>query len=384
VPFSSRLPRDLSPNSWARLRTERGEDILDLTTGNPTTCGIPYPPDLLVRLGRPEGLTYRPDPRGLEAARLAVARDYARRGAVVDPGAVVLTASTSEAYALLLKLLCDPGDAVLVPRPSYPLFDHLCRLEAARPVAYPLDPADGWQPRLPGAGVSRARALIAVHPNNPTGSYLEPRVCGDLMEHCARLGAALIVDEVFLDYGLAPGSGAASLAGASRVLTFALGGLSKSVGLPQVKVAWIVVSGPAREAREARERLEFIADQYLSASTPAQLALGELLARGGAVRAAILDRCRENLRFLEGAIAGVPAVSLPRPGGGWSAVLRFPGMVDEESLALELLEHDGVAVHPGYFFDFPGEGYLVVSLLPEPDRFARGAGRVLARIASHL
>jgi alanine-synthesizing transaminase len=381
--FSGRIPMDLRPNAIARARGRR-EIPFDLTVSNPTACGIPYPESLLAPLSRPAGLVYRPEPLGIESARRAVAADCRRHGAVVDPGHVAIVASSSEAYSFLFKLLCEPGDAVLVPYPSYPLFEHLAALDGVRAVPYRLDPDDGWQPSLPAAMPDRARAIVAVHPNNPTGSYVEEASARSLARACARHGLALIADEVFLDYPLVRAEGMPSLAARAEALTFALGGLSKSLGLPQLKLSWIATSGPGGAVEEAVRRLEFIADSYLSVATPVQLALPLLLSEAVPVRGAILARCRENLGTLRAAAAAVPAVSVPPPQGGWSAVLRFPSTIDEEALALELLEQDGVAIHPGYFFDFPGRSYAVVSLLPEPAVFSEGAQHLLRRIAAKI
>jgi aspartate/methionine/tyrosine aminotransferase len=383
--FSRRLPPDLRPTPLARLRAARPRPPFDLTVSNPTRCGLPYPGGLLAALADPAGLVYSPDPRGLESARRAVAADYRRHGVEVDPERIVLTASSSEAYAILFKLLCDPGDAVLVPTPSYPLFEHLAALEGIRAAPYPLDPGAGWQPAPDPAGPERARALIVVHPNNPTGSYVTPAAAARLVDTAARCGLALIVDEVFLDYPLRPAARPASFAATEPVLTFALGGLSKGLGLPQLKLGWIVASGPPGAVDEALDRLAFIADHYLSVGTPVQLALPRLMADAAPVRLAIRERCRRNLDALDELARELPAVSVLRPDGGWSAGLRYPAaLVDEEALALALLEEDGVAVHPGYFFDFPTAGYVVVSLLPEPETFAAGVARLLQRVATRL
>ena len=383
VMFSGRIPGDLRPNAIARARRET-EVPFDLTVSNPTVCGIPYPETLLAPLARPGGLVYRPDPLGIEIARRGIAADYLRHGARVEPGRIVLAASSSEAYAFLFKLLCDPGDCVMVPVPSYPLFEHLAALEGVRAVPYALHAEDDWQPSLPEVLPERARALIAVHPNNPTGSYVEASAATSLALACTRRGLALIVDEVFLDYPLVRAGEAPTFAARSDVLTFTLGGLSKSLGLPQLKLSWIAVGGPRAEVDEALRRLEFVADSFLSVGTPVQLALPLLLAEAAPVRTAILERCRANLGTLRGAVAGVPCVTVPAPQGGWSAVVRFPSTIGEEALAIELLQQDGVAVHPGYFFDFPADGYLVVSLLPQLELFAEGAGRLLRRIASKV
>ena len=381
-----RTPSDLRPNRLARARAARPPRH-DLTASNPTRCGIPYPPDLLTPLADPRGLVYRPEPRGLASARRAAARELARHGAEVDPDRIVLTASTSEAYAFLLKLLCAPGEAVLVPTPSYPLFEQFARVEAVAALPYRLDADAGWRLDLHelGEAPGTVRALIVVHPNNPTGSFVHPDDADALESLCARRGWALIADEVFLDYPLDGGAGAGTtFAARRRALTFTLGGLSKSVGLPQLKLAWIAASGPRRLVGPALERLDYVADTFLSVAMPVQLALPALLRRGAATRRAILARCRANLRTLRTLARRLPAVEVPPVGGGWSAVLRYPAVIGEEELALDLLRRDGVAVHPGYFFDFPRDGVLVLSLLPEPASFRAGVVRLFARLERAL
>jgi alanine-synthesizing transaminase len=384
--FSSRVPEELVPNRIAAARAA-SPPRFDLTVSNPTECGIAYPPDLLAPLADPAGLAYRPDPRGLAVARTAVAQEYRRHGIPVDPGRVLLTASTSEAYAFLFKLLADPGEAVLVPTPSYPLFEHLARVEGVRALPYQLDPEASW--RLDVAALAHApksvRAVVVVHPNNPTGSFVHTEDRAALAALAADRRWALIADEVFLDYPLTPQtSKATTFAASNDVLTFTLGGLSKSVGLPQLKLAWMVTTGPERPVAAALDRLEFIADTFLSVATPVQLALPALLYQGVVVREAILARCRGNFAALQAMLGELPAVSATPPEGGWSAVLRIPAIVGEEELILKLLGEDGVAVHPGYFFEFPGEGTLVLSLLPEPGIFAEGVRRLLRRLAAYL
>jgi alanine-synthesizing transaminase len=384
---SGRLPRDLMPNRLAAAvaaRRASGLPLLDLSASNPTAVGLSYPPGLLAPLGHARGLHYAPEPFGAEAARQAVAADYARRGVAVPPSHVVLTASTSEAYALLFKLLCDPGDRVLVPRPSYPLFEHLTTLESVAAVPYDLDEHAGW--RLDVAAVAaaidaRTRAVLVVSPNNPTGSTLDAADLDALAALAAARGVALIGDEVFADYALGPDLEASVLA-QSRALAFGLGGLSKSVGLPQVKVGWIGVSGPAAAVADALSGLEIVADTFLSVSTPAQLALPELLAGGTSVREQIRGRIARNLATLRAACAGVAAVTLQAPAGGWSAVLQVPATESEESLVVGLVADEGVLVHPGYFFDFPHEAFVVVSLLPDPAAFDPGVARLLARVGT--
>lgn len=384
--FSNRVPPGLAPN---RIATELANSPprFDLTVSNPTRCGIPYPSGLLDSLADPAGLAYRPEPRGLVAARKAVAAEYRRYAAAVEPDRVVLTASTSEAYAFLFKLLANPGEGVLVPSPSYPLFEHLARAEGIEAIPYHLNPELDWRPDLHqlAATPSGVRAVIVVHPNNPTGSLVQSDDAAAVADLAAARGWAIVADEVFLDYLLTdrPGTGR-TFAGTEQALTFTLGGLSKSVGLPQLKLAWVVASGPGDLVENALERLEFIADTFLSVATPVQLALPFILRQGAAVRAAILERCRCNLAALRQATSSLPAVAVMEPDGGWSAVLRLPAVLAEEELVLELLQKDGVAVHPGYFFDFPMDGVLVVSLLPESAVFAEGVRRLLARVVTHL
>lgn len=375
--FSRRIPADLSPNAWACARQRIGVVPWDLTTSNPTTCGLSYPTDLLSRLAAPDGLVYDANPLGRLEARQAVASEYRRRDVEVDPARIVLTASTSEAYALLFRLLGDPGDAVLIPTPSYPLLEHLVRLEGMVPRPYALEIDDRWQPAPCGIDATGAKALVVVHPNNPTGSFIAADRAGELRRLCGERGLALIADEVFFDYPLAPRESRLSFAGNAEVLTFTLGGLSKSVGLPQLKLAWIVVDGPAGEVDAALKRLSFIADQYLSVNTPVQLALGELLLRGAPVREAIAQRCRSNQAFLKGAARRAPQIEALPVEGGWNAVVRVPALVDDETLALALLERQGVAIFPGYLFDFPRDGYLVLSLLPRDEIFQGGVQRLI-------
>jgi len=370
VSFSNRIPRRLEPNRLSEARAGRGEVPFDLTISNPTTCDLPYPDDLLVGLTNSEGLRYSPDPLGPSQARVAVAHEYERWGANVDPAKIVLTASTSEAYSLLFKLLCDPGDTILTPMPSYPLFDQLSRLDGLRIHPLPLDPGDDWRPDLGAADAAprNTNAVIIVHPNNPTGSYVHPEDAEALATLCRERGWALIADEVFLPFPLDGGLGSkSSFANPSDALTFTLGGLSKSAGLPQLKLAWIMVGGPDKLVSEALDRLEYIADTYLSVSIPVALAAPRLLAAATTVRTAIASRCRTNLGTLRKMAAALPAVSVPQVGGGWSVLVRLPAVLDDEEMALRLLTERGVAVQPGFLFDLPMEGTIVLSLLtPEP------------------
>ena len=366
--FSRRLPDDLAPNALARRRAELPVEH-DLTGSNPTRCDLPYPPDLLRPLADREGLRYTPHPQGIAAAREAVAALVR-----VPPERIVLTASTSEAYALLFKLLADPGEVVAYPVPSYPLIEHLARLEGLTPLPYRLHPEDAWRPD-PATVPRTARAVVAVSPNNPTGSYLDRASLSAL----AAASPALVVDEVFRAFPLdaPPGPSGVEIEG---TLTFTLGGLSKELGLPQLKLAWIAVSGEPGLAGDAVERLAYLADQYLSVATPVQRSLPALLRDARPVREAIAARCRDNLASLRALAQEVPEVSVLPVGGGWTAVLRVPTVLGEEALALRLLEVQRVAVHPGYFFDFPREGYLVLSLLSPPPSFREGCRRVLEEV----
>jgi len=385
--FSARTRWDLTANRLAALAAARraaGAPLIDLTQSNPTQAGIPYPPDLLAPLSDASALLYEPSAFGLRRAREAVAADYRRRGIAMEAGHVILTASSSEAYAFLFKLLCDPGDTVVVPRPSYPLFEYLAGLESVGVEPYPLRYDGEWHVDLAAldrAVTNRTRAIVVVNPNNPTGSYVKREEASRIQEIAARAEAPIVSDEVFADYPLRAGrSRVDCLAADGPALVFCLGGLSKSCGLPQLKLGWIAVSGPARARDEALDRLEVVADTYLSVGTPVQTALPALLGRRGELQAPIAARVAGNLDLLRRRVAAPSPVTLLEPEGGWYATLQVPATSSEEDLVTGLLQDDGVLVHPGYFFDFPGEAYLVVSLLPPPDDFARGIDRVLARM----
>ena len=385
--FSSRLPPSLAPNRLARAIEEArrgGDPIVDLTESNPTRAGFEYPDDLLAPLGDRRGLTYAPRALGLEGARRAVARDYERRNIMVGPERIVLTASTSDAYALLFKVLCDPGDEVLVPRPSYPLFEHLTDLEGVVARPYDLEYHGTW--RVDTASLERAcnertRAVLLVSPNNPTGSFVTQDELDEIAGICAGHDAALIADEVFADYELVEHAGATAGRVLARhdVLAFSLGGLSKSVGLPQVKLGWMAVAGPDAIVAEALGRLELVCDTYLSVSTPAQEAAAQLLVDGAVVREQIRARVTANDRELIARASAAPACRLLAPEGGWYAVIQVPTLMSEEDLVLDLLTKHRVLVHPGYFFDFARESYLIVSLLTPAAVFQDGMSRVFER-----
>lgn len=381
--FSRRTAWSAVPNRIAEVLEERrrsGRPVLDLTESNPTQVGLRMPEaEVCAALADGRALRYEPTPFGHAAACAAVA---AYHGGAVPPEHILLTASTSEAYALLFKLLCDPGDRVLVPVPSYPLFEYLAGLENVESVPYPCAwEDDGWfvdfaalEQRLD----DRTRALLAVSPNNPTGAMLRREEADRLLALCRDRGLALIADEVFADHVFtdAP-SRVRSLAGRDEALLFVLGGLSKTCLLPQLKAAWIAASGPAGLLDEALARLEIVADTYLSVNTPVQLALPRLLALRDLIRPRLVARLMANRHTLERALRGSAATPLPIDGG-WSAVVRVPRHPGEEERTLRLLTRHGLRVHPGFFFDFPSEAFLVVSLLGPEDEFARGAAIIAA------
>ncbi len=373
--FSRRTesPQTLNLLSLAReRRISSSAGLLDLTNSNPTQAGFRYPleelSDVMARASR---VRYEPEPFGMRSARDAVAGEL---GCHADD--LVITASTSEAYSYLFKLLCDPGDSVLTPIPSYPLFEHLAALESIELTHVPMEFHQRWE--IDGARVAEAmhsttRAIMLVSPNNPTGSYVTQQEQDGL----ARGGVPLIADEVFRLYAFAR---AAPTLARDDVLCFTLGGLSKSVGLPHYKLAWIRVSGPSSAKAQALARLELIADSFLSASTPVQAALPELLALAPEIRGQIMDRARSNLHTLESAFSPTSSARVLPVEGGWSAVVRIPNVQTDEAFALRLLEEDGVFVQPGYFFDFQTEGYLVISLLTDPDILAQGVRAIAAKM----
>jgi len=384
--FSSRLNWDLRPNRISVLleaKRRAGARILDLTESNPTQAGFSYPTaEILEALGDARSLRYEPSASGAVEARDAVAAYYAARGASVAADRIVLTASTSEAYSYVFKLLADPGDEVLVPRPSYPLFEFLARLESVRTVDYPLAYDGSWRidfASLEAALTPRSRAIVVVNPNNPTGSFLKTGELERLVALAAGRGLAIVSDEVFSDYVFAPDlDRVTTLACVSGALAFCLSGLSKIAGLPQMKLGWIVTAGPPEKRVGALARLELIADTYLSAAAPAQYGAARLMEAGSKVRDQIAARVRRNLEWLRGAVAG-SALTVLEVEGGWYATLEVPRTRSEEEWTLELLDRDGVLVQPGFFYDFETEAFLVVSLLTPPDVFCEGVGRLLAR-----
>jgi len=383
--FSSRLNWSLPRNRLSALLAEKrqaGARVLDLTESNPTRAGLEYPQaEILASLTDERALRYDPSPGGLRAAREAVAGYYRAEGLSIGPARVLLTASTSEAYAYLFKLLANPGDEILAPRPSYPLFEFLAGLESVRIRQYPLRYDGVWHvdfEALEQSITSRTRAIVAVNPNNPTGSFLKRAELERLEALAVRHNLAILSDEVFRDYALVEDAERVStLAGQRQALTFSMSGLSKIAGMPQMKAGWMVASGPGSD--EALEALELIADTYLSVSTPVQVALPRLLAISGGILEQIRQRTAANLVHLRQATRN-SAATLLRVEGGWYAVLQIPRTRTEEEWTLKLLGECEVLVQPGFFYDFESEAFLVLSLLTGPATFAEGVARVLSVI----
>ena len=387
--FSTRTNWHLAPNDLSRvLKNVRasGEEIFDLTISNPTEAGVRHDPEVVLgALVNPEAIHYDPQPRGLLEAREAVCHYYREAHRVFDlhPDNLVLTTSTSEAYSYVFRLLCNPGDEILVPKPSYPLFEFLADLSDVKLVPYPLIYDHGWQidfDSLYKAAGPRSRAVILVHPNNPTGSYVSETETSALNAFCRDYSTALIVDEVFLDYAH-DGEPRPSFASNTDALTLTLSGISKISALPQMKFAWVAATGPAQAVADAGARLEVIADTYLSLNAPVQLAAPVFLDLRKKIQPILLDRLRENLTQLDEQLKHHPACTRLAVDGGWYAVLRVPAVGSDEDLAIRLLRHAQVSVHPGHFYDFPSDGYLVLSLIAEPEIFREGIARLLEYMA---
>jgi alanine-synthesizing transaminase len=386
--FSKRTNWKLIPNRYTQALEEMratGMTIVDLTVSNPTQCGFHYDAEhILKALQNPNALMYEPEAKGLLRAREEVARYYREeQGVVVDPESVLLTTSTSEAYSYVFRLLCDPHDEILVPKPSYPLFDFLGELQDVTLVPYSLEYAHGWFvdfPSLVRAVTPRTRAVLLVHPNNPTGSYVRREERQRLNELCRERGLALVVDEVFLDYGLTD-ERRESFAINDDALTFTLSGLSKVAALPQMKVAWLVTSGPEPTKKMALERLEIIADTYLSLNAPTQWAFGALLEQRRTMRPQLLDRVRPNWRFLRSSTGREGGCELLDAEGGWYGVIRVKSDRSDEELTIEILRMTHTLIHPGHFYDFPADGYLVVSLITPVRDFQQGIGCLMKFLA---
>ena len=376
--FADRTKWNLALNrlseALARHRAA-GKPLVDLTASNPTECGFLYDgPAILAALQNPAALRYKPEPQGLVSARQSVRGYYAERGVAATVDDIFLATSTSEAYSYVFRLLCNPGDEILIPAPSYPLFDFLADIQDIKPVRYPLLYDHGWQidfHALEHAITPLTAAIVVVHPNNPTGHFTKRAEVEKLNALCAERGLALIADEVFLDFPLGAGR-PQSFAGNSDALTFTLSGISKICGLPQMKVAWLVVSGPQESKNEAKARLEMIADTFLSMNAPVQLALSTFLSQGRAFREQVIERVRRNLAELDRQIALQKVCSRLDVEGGWYAILCVPATRSDEEFALWLLNEKGVYVHPGHFYDFSRDGFLVISIICRETEFKSG------------
>lgn len=383
--FSERTNWRLSQNRYTQAIEEaraRGAELLDLTASNPTRVGLQYnAAQIISAFESPHMLDYDPQAKGLLSARQAVAGYYRDAHGVRDLDAerIVLTTSTSEGYSFVFRLLCNAGDELLVPKPSYPLFEFLADLQDVKLVPYPLIYDHGWQmdfPSLEAAVTARTRGVVIVHPNNPTGSYIQPNELDPLNAFCRSHGLSLIVDEVFLDYGLDQ-KPHASFTANHDALTFTLSGLSKISALPQMKVAWVTTSGPSAEVAEATARLDVIADTYLSMSAPIQWAMPALLDQRKNIQRQLSHRVETNLAELDRQLAQQTSCQRLNVDGGWCAVLRVPVTRSDEDLAIELVRKKSVIVHPGHFYDFPSDGYLVLSLITNEDEFSTGTARLL-------
>jgi alanine-synthesizing transaminase len=382
--FAKRTNWNLETNRLsAALAAHRaaGKPLIDLTVSNPTECGFQYDEEIILSaLRNPSAMRYEPNPRGLEVARGAVARYYAERGAAVSNDDIFLTTGTSEAYSFVFRTLCDPEHELLIPEPSYPLFEFLADIQDVRLVRYPLVYDHGWQidfHALEQAMTPRTRGVIVVHPNNPTGHFVKAEEMRKLNDICAACEIAIIADEVFLDFALGNRQ-LATFAANPAALTFTMSGLSKICGLPQMKAAWLTVSGPEASKADAVSRIEVIADTYLSMNAPVQWAMPALLGQRRSFQKQLMARVNENLSELDRQLTQQKSCSRLDVEGGWNAVIRVPATRSDEELALELLATKYVYVHPGHFYDFPASGYLVVSLITQKVEFSEAVRRLLS------
>jgi len=388
--FSRRTDWELSLNelvaSCQQLK-ENNVPVLDLTASNPTACGFSYPPQILKGLSTKENLNYDPAPRGLLRARKAVVQYYASKGISLSSQQIFLTSSTSEAYSYLFRLLVNPGERIFFPQPSYPLFQFLADMNDVEMDRYPLIYDDGWKidfNQLNERITPDTKALVLVNPNNPTGSFVKKHELTLLNDLCSRTNIPLISDEVFGDFSFEESEDYVSLINNNEALTFVLGGLSKTLGLPQMKLSWIVMSGPQNLVEKAQERLEVIADTFLSVNTPAQNALDQWLPLREGIQKEIKARLKQNLEFIQKQAALTSSCQLLKSEGGWYVILRIPKTRTEEEWALKLLNKYHVFVHPGYFFDFHEDAHVVISLLPPHNVFQEGVERILSRIEQEV
>lgn len=388
--YSQRLSWSFSANSLTQLlagKRAAGTPLFDLTVSNPTQCLPDYPHEEIQQaFGQIQDFSYHPDPFGSELARSAIADYYRGHAISIAPHQLLLTASTSEAYTHLFKLLCDPGDEILTPLPSYPLFDYLAALESVRTVPYHLRYDGAWHLDFSSLRLginNRTKAIIVVNPNNPTGTFCTSAEQSELLQLAKQFRLPIISDEVFADYRITPGMQLAKpFADNDDVLSFSLNGLSKAAGMPQMKLAWIALGGPAEARRTARERLEIIADTYLSVGTPVQYGLPRLLAIGDSIRQRLLQTIKRNLAVVDESVKNT-AIQRLRLDGGWSVILQLPRIMTEEHWVRELLLEQDVLVQPGYFFDMESEAYIVLSLITPEDRLIAGVERICAQVARH-
>ena len=386
--FSHRTGWKLHPNRFTEAQRElqaAGREVIDLTVSNPTRAGLHFDEEsILGALANLRAMDYDPQPKGLLDARAAAADYYREQHGEfgLNPESIVLTTSTSEGYSYIFRLLCNPDDEILVPKPSYPLFEFLADLQDVKLVPYPLLYDHGWQidfPSLYKAVSHRTRAVVIVHPNNPTGSYVSESERAALNAFCSEYGLALIVDEVFLDYAL-DGAPRQTFAVNQEALTFTLSGVSKISGLPQMKLAWIVASGPEDQVTPALARIEVVADTFLSMNAPVQLAAPVLLQQRKNIQPLLIDRARANLANLDRELARQKFCERLEVEGGWYVVLRVPVTQSDEDLAIDLLRKQSVLVHPGHFYDFSSDGYLILSLITPPAQFESGIGQVIEHL----
>ena len=382
--FASRTNWKLTENQLAQKLTalhNSGIKLLDLTESNPTKCAFAYPSEILRPLPNKSNLEYTPDPKGIKLARNAITKYYKEKGVRIGPEQIILTASTSEAYSYLFRLLANPGDHVLSPSPSYPLFDFLSDINDVILDRYLLREEADWSidfESLTSKCQAKTKAIILVHPNNPTGSYVKPNELQKLNRLAQQKEVAIICDEVFLDYALneRPSGSIQSLAGNKEALTFVLSGISKIIGFPQMKLGWIVVNGPNKLVETALKRLEMVSDTFLSVNSPAQNSLPHWLSMRQKIQSQIIKRIAQNKKALSAALQNSNHCQILNADGGWCTILRLPQSIDEEACVLELLEKEHVLAHPGYFFDFENGSHLVLSLLPPPTIFKKGIFRI--------
>ena len=386
-PFARRTNWPQETNALNKALEDLGSrhiPVMDLTASNPTSCGFLYPEGMLSALNSLDNFNYHPEACGMQSSRQAVAQYYARQKLSLSPSDIILTASTSEAYSFLMRLLVNPGEKILIPKPSYPLFQFLLQINDVNFDYYPLIYDGQW--RLDCRALERlvdakTKAIVLVNPNNPTGSYISRAELDFLNELCRKHQVSIISDEVFFEYSLRPDD-ALSCVGNQAALTFVLGGLSKTLGSPQMKCSWILASGPQLALQESLSRLEIIADTYLSVNTPVQNALSAWLGYAPGIQGQIISRVKENRQWLSTHLKEhAPSISLLSFQGGWYATLRIPAVKSEEEWVLEFLKEDHVLVYPGYFFDFDREAYIILSLLPPASIFQEAAGRIVQRLA---